>query len=350
MKAGDEGSAKPPLSNGTAPEDVTTTPKPSKLMTSDLLSKLKVASSGDQEPAAVPKAPLDDEQQIKELDSSIVNVIRKDSPKAKLLNKIIKSEAAADEKEENAEGGGAVVDSWLDFYDDKTDNLKDDLLDKFNKLAIDKKKGPDEEPAAAVVKASKTADKNKMIINYLKFPEANDKRQQPAAAAKGAEAEPAPPSDSSDDLDEYGHLIEIYDFPANFKNENIFEAIREAVGHRNFDLKWVDDTHCLGVFANVNEANQALTLNNSLVKVRAIKNATEESKRKAKRSQNTLKPYKERPQTTSFVASRLIGASLGLNNAISKEKLKIEKQKIANARDQRQKDKNLKDAVWNGDV
>ena len=110
MKAGDEGGAKP------APEDVPTTPKPM----ADLLSKLKVSSPGDQ--ATAPKD--DDEQQIKELDSSIVNVIRKDSPKAKLLNQIIKSE----EKEETE--GTAVVDSWLDFYDDKTDNLKDDLLEK----------------------------------------------------------------------------------------------------------------------------------------------------------------------------------------------------------------------------
>ena len=85
------------------------------------------------------------------------------------------------------------------------------------------KKSQDEEPA--VVKAPKTADKNQMIINYLKFPETTTNKRQPAAA-KGAEAEPVT---SDSDLDDYGHLIEIYDFPANFKNENIFEAIREAV-------------------------------------------------------------------------------------------------------------------------
>ncbi len=92
----------------------------------------------------------------------------------------------------------------------------------------------------------------------------------------------------------------------------------------------------------------ALNVETGILKTRPIHKATEESKRKAKRTLNNLKPYKERPQTTSFVASRLIGASLGLN--ISKEKLSQEKKKIENARDKRQKEKNLKEAIWNGDV
>ena len=109
---------------GTAGENTTTTSKP----ITDLLSKLKEGGEKSQVVSS-----QDDGEQIKELDSSIVNVIRKDSPKAKLLNKIIKDEtsgkgaAAADEAKDAQE---AVVDSWLDFYDDNTGNLKDDLLDK----------------------------------------------------------------------------------------------------------------------------------------------------------------------------------------------------------------------------
>lgn len=42
-------------------------------------------------------------------------------------------------------------------------------------------------------------------------------------------------------------VIEIYDFPAEFKTSdlmNIFAAYR----NKNFQIKWVDDTHALGVF------------------------------------------------------------------------------------------------------
>ena len=76
--------------------------------------------------------------------------------------------------------------------------------------------------------------------------------------------------------------------------------------------------------------------------------ATSESKSRAQRVINYMKPYKPRPQTTSFVASRLIGASLGLNGMIPKEKLKAEKKKLDSARDTKRKDRETKDAVWNG--
>ncbi len=76
--------------------------------------------------------------------------------------------------------------------------------------------------------------------------------------------------------------------------------------------------------------------------------ATAESKRRAQRLVSYLQPYKPRPQTTSFVASRLIGASLGLNSLIPKEKLKMERKKIDNARDTKKRDKEIRDAVWEG--
>lgn len=46
----------------------------------------------------------------------------------------------------------------------------------------------------------------------------------------------------------------------------------------------------------------------------------------AKRKVDYLKPYKQRPQTSSLVANRLIGASLGIR--MPKEKLDIEKNKL----------------------
>ena len=97
-------------------------------------------------------------------------------------------------------------------------------------------------------------------------------------------------------------------------------------------MKWVDDTHCLGIFSTSNAANEALKLNHALLKVRQISKATQASKNKAHKINDYLKPYKPRPQTTSLVASKLIGASLGLNNLLTSEKTNEEKLKLKTAR------------------
>jgi hypothetical protein len=73
-------------------------------------------------------------------------------------------------------------------------------------------------------------------------------------------------------------------------------------------------------------------MENMLLKVRSIQQATSESKRIAKRRIDQLKPYKPRPQTSSLVASNLISASLGMRNLLSKEKIATERQKLASAR------------------
>ena len=77
---------------------------------------------------------------------------------------------------------------------------------------------------------------------------------------------------------------------------------------------------------------KALELNNPLMKTRQLSEASSESKRMAQRKIDSLRPYKPRPQTSSLVASKLIGASLGLNNMLSKEKIEMEKKKIASAK------------------
>ena len=62
-------------------------------------------------------------------------------------------------------------------------------------------------------------------------------------------------------------------------------------------LKWVDDTRCLGIFSGAEQANKALNLDNLLLKVRPIQQASLESKELAKRKISQLNPYKPRPQT-----------------------------------------------------
>lgn len=47
--------------------------------------------------------------------------------------------------------------------------------------------------------------------------------------------------------EEYGHIIEIYDFPASFQTQDLLSVFQDFKG---IDLKWVDDTHALGIFSS----------------------------------------------------------------------------------------------------
>jgi hypothetical protein len=86
--------------------------------------------------------------------------------------------------------------------------------------------------------------------------------------------------------------------------------------------------------ANFSKACCALKLGNALLKVRSLNEASSGSKDLAKRRLAHLKPFKPRPQTSSLVASKLIGASLGIRHGhlMSKERVAQEKEKLANAR------------------
>lgn len=46
--------------------------------------------------------------------------------------------------------------------------------------------------------------------------------------------------------DEFAHIVEIYNFPSEFKTSDLAAVFSSFTG--SFELKWVDDTHCLGVF------------------------------------------------------------------------------------------------------
>lgn len=200
-----------------------------------------------------------------------------------------------------------IEDDWFDMYDDLGQCLDNKLVKKTNQLEEKKEE--------------------QKVIDYTNFE----------------------PQTEALDEEEFGHILEIYDFPVEFKNENIISCIKECIGHVDFDLKWVDDTHCLGVFSSASMVSNVIKQNtNPLVKTRPLSKATADSKRRAQRLVNYLKPYKPRPQTTSFVASRLIGASLGLNSLISKDKQKQEKKKLDSARATKRNDREIKDAVWNG--
>ena len=52
---------------------------------------------------------------------------------------------------------------------------------------------------------------------------------------------------------------------------------------KGFNIKWVDDTHAIGVFSSIIAAEGALTMRHPLIKVRPISQATRQTKMKAKR-------------------------------------------------------------------
>lgn len=49
--------------------------------------------------------------------------------------------------------------------------------------------------------------------------------------------------------DEYSHVVEIYNFPVEFKTPDLVMVFSEFK-HVGFEIKWVDDTHALGIFSN----------------------------------------------------------------------------------------------------
>ncbi|KAI1904960.1 hypothetical protein AGOR_G00011050 [Albula goreensis] len=110
---------------------------------------------------------------------------------------------------------------------------------------------------------------------------------------------------------EFAHVIEIYDFPPVFKTEDLLDAFAEF-SEGGLKIKWVDNTHALGVFSSEAAALQALCLQHPLVKVRSLYEGSKKSKGKALRRAEFIQPVKERPRTDTAVARRMVTRALGL--------------------------------------
>lgn len=83
-----------------------------------------------------------------------------------------------------------------------------------------------------------------------------------------------------------------------------------------WDIKWVDDTHALGVFSSAEVAAEALALRHPLIKSRPLNMATAQSKCKARAVIEYLLPYKPRPATSTAPARRLIQWALGSDKKV----------------------------------
>jgi hypothetical protein len=158
------------------------------------------------------------------------------------------------------------------------------------------------------------------------------------------------PRDPDISPDEYGHLIEIYDFEPATITRDLLMAFHEF-HDKGFDIKWVDDTHAIGVFSTAVAARSAVEgFNHPLMKIRPIWHGTRQTKVKVKKCTEFLLPYKARPVTVASVARNMVTGALGLQSRVSKEKRAEERQKIRDAKDRKTNAVRLKEDAWDGTI
>lgn len=155
------------------------------------------------------------------------------------------------------------------------------------------------------------------------------------------------PKESDLAYDDYGHLVEIYDFPSDFITRDLIMAFSEFM-QKGFDIKWVDDTHAIGVFASPIAASSALKTKHPLLKVRPISEATRATKMKAKKCEEFVQPYKARPVTNASVARNLVAGALGLKSKVDREKQSQDRKSLREARDKKKMATRQKRDAWEG--
>lgn len=111
--------------------------------------------------------------------------------------------------------------------------------------------------------------------------------------------------------EDFRHVIEIYDFPAVFKTDELLDAFSEY-SDGGMKIKWVDNTHALGVFSSESAALHALSICHPLLKARALADGSKKAQGKAIRRAEFIQPVKERPRTDCAVARRMVTRALGI--------------------------------------
>ncbi|CAH1259417.1 R3HCC1L [Branchiostoma lanceolatum] len=145
----------------------------------------------------------------------------------------------------------------------------------------------------------------------------------------------------------YEHVVELSDFPAEFKTPDLVSALAEFQS-QGFNIKWVDDTHALAVFSTRAVAMKALQIKNPLLRVKPMSEATQQSKKKVKNCAEFLQPFKPRPAASAMVARRLVSGALGVRANIPKEKREEERRKLKEAKEQKRLEKEQRESAWEG--
>ncbi|XP_029950792.1 coiled-coil domain-containing protein R3HCC1L-like [Salarias fasciatus] len=157
--------------------------------------------------------------------------------------------------------------------------------------------------------------------------------------------------DDDDDIDlredELAHIVEIYDFPTDFKTEDLLKLF-QCYQKRDFDIKWVDDTHALGLFSSPVAAREALRSKHPLMKLRPLSKSSSATKAKARSCSDYLLPAKERPQTSAALARKLVIGALGVKSNLTKEQREAERKKLQEAREQKRLAAKQREDAWEG--
>lgn len=157
--------------------------------------------------------------------------------------------------------------------------------------------------------------------------------------------------EADDDIDmtddELSHMVEIYDFPQEFKTEDLLKLF-QSHQQKGLDIHFVDESHALALFSSPVAARDALRSKQPLLKVRPLSKSSAATKAKAQSWSDYLLPVKERPQTSVALAHRLVIGALGVKSPQSKEERDAERKKLQDARDQKRMAAKQREDAWEG--
>uniref|UniRef100_A0A8C5SIY9 Coiled-coil domain-containing protein R3HCC1L n=2 Tax=Laticauda laticaudata TaxID=8630 RepID=A0A8C5SIY9_LATLA len=155
------------------------------------------------------------------------------------------------------------------------------------------------------------------------------------------------PADQDMSDSELPHVIEIYDFPPEFRTEDLL-CVFCHYQKKGFDIKWIDDTHALGIFSSPITARDALNTKHLMVKTRPLSQATQAARTKARAYAEFLQPAKERPETSAALARRLVTGALGVRSKQSKAEREAERKQLQAARERKLLEAKQKEDAWEG--
>uniref|UniRef100_A0A6P4FC86 LOW QUALITY PROTEIN: R3H and coiled-coil domain-containing protein 1 n=1 Tax=Drosophila rhopaloa TaxID=1041015 RepID=A0A6P4FC86_DRORH len=146
--------------------------------------------------------------------------------------------------------------------------------------------------------------------------------------------------------EEFPHVLEVSNFPVEFKTPDLFMLFAQYKGS-GFDIKWVDDTHALAVFSSSRIAAEVLTMGHPFVKLKPLAEATLESRLKAKKAGAvSLQPYRQRPETCTALARRLVSGALGVKLPTAPQERENERRVLREAKERKLLAAKQRDEVW----
>ncbi|XP_043646868.1 coiled-coil domain-containing protein R3HCC1L [Drosophila teissieri] len=146
--------------------------------------------------------------------------------------------------------------------------------------------------------------------------------------------------------EEFPHVLEVSNFPVEFKTPDLLMLFAQYRGS-GFDIKWVDDTHALAVFSSSRIAAEVLTMGHPFVKLKPLAEATLESRLKAKKAGAvSLQPYRQRPETCTALARRLVSGALGVKLPTAPQERENERRVLREAKERKLLAAKQRDEVW----